>query len=373
MRQERDASRVRRGFTLVEILVAMTLTLAVFAITLPFVRAQTRALGASAGRLDADQVARYAQRAIDRDLRLASAVDGQPLLVQAGPLAISFNANLTAADTADPGALDLQQGAATTLTDSWRLAAATALPITGRVYPAADYLDRSGEISRHETISYFLRPDTISGRSDLYVLYRRVNARDSVQVVRALQVPADSAFFSYFRPVGGVLTRIAGSRLPLYWDSTAIDSIRSVGLRATGFYRERTTGKETLRTVSWTTVVPNAAGRLTAGCGSAPVAPGSAYIVVQSSSGPYRVEVRWLRSTDDGAGADDVRYYVIERRPTAGAAPWETLATLPARGSTTYLWTHGSPSGSGSYTYGVRAVDCAGTASARASDTGTLP
>jgi Tfp pilus assembly protein PilW len=49
-----------RGFTVVEIIVAMVLTLAVFAITLPFVRAQTRALGVSAGRLDADQLARYA-------------------------------------------------------------------------------------------------------------------------------------------------------------------------------------------------------------------------------------------------------------------------------------------------------------------------
>ena len=40
----------RAGFTILEIIVAMALTLAVFAITLPFVRAQTRALGTSAGR-----------------------------------------------------------------------------------------------------------------------------------------------------------------------------------------------------------------------------------------------------------------------------------------------------------------------------------
>ncbi|MDH5233502.1 MAG: prepilin-type N-terminal cleavage/methylation domain-containing protein, partial [Gemmatimonadota bacterium] len=131
--------RARPGFSLVEILVAMALTLAVFAITLPFVRAQTRALGVSAGRLDADQLARYAQRAVDHDLRLASAVPGQPLLVLAGPMAIAFNANLLAVDTSDPGARDINAAAPTTLTDSWRLADAATLPNTARNYPTQDY------------------------------------------------------------------------------------------------------------------------------------------------------------------------------------------------------------------------------------------
>ena len=92
MRAMRRGRAPRHGFTIIEIIVAMTLTLAVFAITLPFVRAQTNALGQSAGRLDADQVARYAQRAIDADLRLATADAGQPLLVYAGPMGIAFNA-----------------------------------------------------------------------------------------------------------------------------------------------------------------------------------------------------------------------------------------------------------------------------------------
>ena len=57
---------VRAGFTIVEMMVAVTLTLLVFAITIPFFRAQTLAVGAGAGRLDALQNARYAQAAIDR-------------------------------------------------------------------------------------------------------------------------------------------------------------------------------------------------------------------------------------------------------------------------------------------------------------------
>jgi type II secretory pathway pseudopilin PulG len=363
----------RGGFTLVEILVAMTLTLAVFAITLPFVRAQTRALGATAGRMDADQIARYAQRAIDRDLRLATADEGQPLLVYAGPLGIAFNANLLAQDSLDPNALDLQAGAATTLTEAWLAADAGPLPFGGRNYPPQDYLDGQGDASRNETISYFLHPDTITGRSDIYVLYRRVNGRDSVQLVRSLQVPSGSAFFSYLRPVGDTLAEVAAGRLPFYWDSTAIDSISTVELRAVGFYRERTTGKETLRRVTWRTHLMNADSRLASSCGAAPTAPSGVDAAKDiDAPGPYRVEVRWNRSTDDGGNANDVSHYVVERRSLSGGA-WLPLATVPATGAAAYEWHHVSP-GAGGYAYGVRAVDCGGATSARDSNSaGTLP
>jgi type II secretory pathway pseudopilin PulG len=353
----------RRGFSLVEITVAMALTLAVFAITLPFVRAQTRALGASAGRLDADQLARYAQRTIDRDLRLASAVPGQPLLVLAAPMAISFNANLLAPDTTDPGAVDLDPAAPTTLTDSWRVANAATLPTTARAYPTQDYLDAAGQLSRSETITYFLRADTVSGRSDIYVLYRKVNARDSVEIVRGIQVPADSAFFSYLRPVAGVLTRIAAARLPLYWDSLAIDSVTSVGIRAAGYFRDRFTGAETIRTVQWRTVLPNARGRIGITCGAAPGAPGGFAATKVTATPPYRVQLTWNGSADDNGGAQDVVRYVLGTRVSGSGSAWTTLATVPATRAATYAWTHANPRTIGTYEYAVWAVDCGGTAS----------
>lgn len=358
----RPASRGRgaRGFTLIEILVAMTLTMAVFAITLPFVRAQTRALGASAGRLDADQIARYAQRAIDRDLRLASADPGQPLLVYAGPMGIAFNANLLAADTTDPNAADVATGAATTLTESWRASEAAPVPRGGRTYPPEDYFGGDGAVSRNETISYFLHPDTISGRSDLYVLYRRVNARDSVQIVRAIHVPADSAFFAYFRPLAGTLTRVANTRLPFWWDSTAIDSIIAVGLRVTGFFRERTTGNETLRTVNWRTTLPNAADRIESRCSAAPGNPSAVAVSIQSDP-RHHVRITWAASADD-VGRDVVHYHVGIR--PSGGSTFRTLATVTALAAASYRWEHHLPTDTGSVKYGVRSVDCNGTMSA---------
>jgi type II secretory pathway pseudopilin PulG len=354
----------RSGISLVEIVVAMVLTVAVFAITLPFVRVQTRALGATAGRLDAEQLARYAQRAIDHDLRLASAVPGQPLLVLAAPMAIAFNANLLAADTTDPGAADIKSSAPTTLTDAWRVADAAGLPLTGRTYPTQDYLDAAGSISRSETISFFLHPDTVSGRSDLYVLFRRVNARDSVEVVRGLLVPTDSAFFSYYRPVGTTLTRIAEARLPLYWDSVAVDSVTSVGIRAAGYFRDRFTNAETIRTVDWKAVLPNARGRLGRTCGAAPAAPAN-LVPTKRTTQPLRVDLAWDASSDDDGGPHDVQYYVVEWREQGSGAPWQALASVPATRAATYVWSQGSPEVVGTYEYALHAVDCGGLTSAQ--------
>ena len=367
---------VRRGFTLVEIVVAMALTLAVFAITLPFVRAQTRALGSSAGRLDADQIARYAQRAIDRDLRLAGAVDGQPLLVYAGRFGIAFNANLFAADSTDPGAADVDEGADATLTEAFALADAAALPLDTRVYPEQDYVDGDGVASRVETIAYFLHPDTITGRSDVYVLYRRVNARDSVQIVRGLHVPADSSFFNYQRPIAGTLTRIEDARLPLYWDSAAVDSVTAVGIRAAGYNKERLTGTETIRTVQWTTVLPNSGADVNAECGAAPGSPASVAQSKSTTASGWRVAVAWTPSADDTGGEQDVRYYLIGWRHET-ATDYTVVASVQARGLAGYRWDHFLPADTSSAAkYGVRAVDCGGNASSwvtHGSPTLTLP
>ena len=84
----------RAGFTLIEMMMAILLTMLVFAITIPFFRMQTKALDGGAGRLDALQNARYAQSAIDRELRLAGGAPGQPIIVQAAPFAVTFNVDL---------------------------------------------------------------------------------------------------------------------------------------------------------------------------------------------------------------------------------------------------------------------------------------
>lgn len=361
----------RAGFTILELVVAVSLTLVVFAITLPFVRVQTEALGNTAGRLDAEQVARYAQRAIDKDLRLAVADPGQPLIVYAGPMGIAFNVNLVAPDTTDPNALGVESGALSSLTEAWRVADATVIPKTTRTYPTVDYTDAGGALSRNETVMYFLHADTVTGRTDIYVLYRRVNARDSVQIVRGIHVPADSAFFTYQRMVSGSMTAIAQSSLPLYWDSTLTAEIRAVQLRSAGFYRPRRASigssvvEDVIRTVYWSVVLTNlsASGR---DCGAAPVQPAdSKFKSSVRKSKPSRVELDWDDSDDDASGAGDVGYYLLEKKRSA-ASTWSSMATVPATRSSAYRWSEMNPTETGSFDYSLRAVDCGGAMSTRA-------
>ncbi len=357
--------RSRPGFSIVELLVAVTLTLAVFAITLPFVRVQSRALGANAGRMDAEQVARYAQRTIDRDLSQAAQVGDQPTLVFAGPMGIAFNANLLAADASDPSAEEIESGAASTLTEGWRVANAATIPLTNRTYPTVDYTDPAGGLSRVETISYFLRSDTISGRTDVYVLYRRVNARDSTQVVRGIQVPADSSFFSYFRTVADTLQRIT-SGFPLYWDSTTTRSIRAVGIRSTGFFRNNVERRDVLRTVQWRvnlqpfrsassacTATPAAATGLTA--------TGQFSTTTNSdSTNKWSVRLAWSASAGDVASGP-VRRYAIDRQ---FGGVWRTIAAVAATAGASYRFDAAAPRDNGAMTFRVRAISCGGVPSA---------
>ena len=376
--RRRAGPRGRDGFSVIEIVVAMTLTAAVFAITFPFMQAQVRALGRGAGRTDADQVARYAVMMIDRDLRRASADSGQPLLVLAGPRAITFTADLVATDSTGPDAVDIDAGVSASQSTSWRLANAALLPLTTRSFPTQDYLDRQGVVSKRETISYWLKPDTVTGRTDLFVLWRRVNAGDSVVVVRSLVLPTDTAFFTYDRPdtatVGGVLTstlqQIAAARLPLYWDSAAVDSIRSVTVRATGRFVDARTRQETQSTIRGTTMLTNAPGRILVACGAAPAAPTTnANPTLASGNGAlFEIKVSWSASADDGknAGANDVRGYVVEWT-TNGGTTWRGLTTVSARRQAKYYWYHGLPitgtASSVTAQYRVKAIDCGGLAS----------
>lgn len=361
--------RLRRGgFTLVEMVVAMALTLIVFAITLPFVRVQSRALADNAGRLDAEQVARYAQRVIDKELRVATADVGQPLIVYAGPMGIAFNANLIARDATDPSALELDTSADTTLSEAWRVGLASAIPLTSRSYPTTTYTDAIGAASRNETVMYFLRSDTVTTRNDIYVLYRRVNNRDSVVVVRGLHVPADSSFFTYYTISSGALTPVSSAILPLYWDSTTAGNIRAVRVRSAGYFRNIETSEEVIRTINWTVMLTN---RLATGrdCGAAPAVPPHSSaadfsLTRVNNAYPLRVELDFDASTDDAGASADVTHYVIERRIAAGT--WTSIATVPATRASAYQWTDVRPTLVGTVEYGVRAVDCGGLSSTRA-------
>src|SRR3954468_4959782 len=99
--------RPRRGFTMIEIIISMSLMLAVIGLSTQLFRRQSTAVSTQAGTLDAQQNSRFALGNLDRELRMAGGgvVDKQPMLVMAAATAITFNADLVATDTGDYAAV----------------------------------------------------------------------------------------------------------------------------------------------------------------------------------------------------------------------------------------------------------------------------
>jgi type II secretory pathway pseudopilin PulG len=357
----------RAGFTLIEMMMAVLLTMLVFAITIPFFRNQTRALDGGAGRLDAQQNARYAQSAIDREVRLAGGVTGQPIIVQADKFALTFNVDLVTIDVNDPDATYYNPQADTLAVESWLPTRAKTLPTSAVVYPTQIYYSSPGFASHAETISYFLYLDATTGRNDLYTLFRRVNDRDSTVVAHNMWIPVDTNyFFQYSRTQdNGTIVSIPQASLPIYWNTAGdwADSIRVVQMRIAGLYRDVQKQMDITRVVYHSTHLLNAGLLKQNICGLPPQpASGVTAIQIDSTGSPWTtgslagIQVNWTASVEEASGEKDVASYVIERTVT-GTANWDVVSNVVARGNATYSFIDYTFL-TGQWTYGVVAVDC---------------
>ena len=364
--------RPRSGFTLIEMMMAILLTLLVFGITVPFFRVQTNAVDQGAGRLDALQNARYAQNAIDRELRLAGGTPGQPLIVQAAAFAITFNVDLVSRLATDPNATYYTPSADSLSTESWEPSRKKALPTDTKQYPLQYYNDANGNQSPAETISYFLYLDATSGRSDLYTLFRRVNDRDSTVVTRNIWIPASVGyFFRYYRADNtGAIQMIPMTSLPMYFDTPPVQlvapdtlreaDIRIVEMRIAGLYRDVKKAKDVTRTIYYKTRLFNAGLLKENTCGTAPLGANNVVATqVYDILPPFallKVTVTWDKSLEETGGEADVASYFVERRLSSGT-DWEVLGNLLARNLASYSFDDVTFK-SGSWVYGVVATDC---------------
>ena len=358
------AIRPRAGFTLVEMMISIVLTLMVFAITVPFFRLQANAVDTNAGRLDALQNARYAQNQIDRELRLAGGITGQPIIVQAAPFSVTFNADLVTRVLNDPNSTYYDPSADTLAAESWEPGRAKTLPTSAKLYPPILYRDPAGVQSPAETISYSVYLDGTTGRNDIYILYRRVNDRDSTVIARNLWIPTDTNyFFRYHRADStGAISVIPQASLPIYWDAAGTpppaSMIRIVEMRVAGIYIDVKKQKDVIRTIYHKTRLLNAGMLQERTCGSAPLGPVTTAAVADTNGlGQITdVNVTWTRSLEELGGEADVATYLIMRKLST-ATDWEVLGNLVANGSPSYSFLD-TNFRSGSWVYGVVAQDC---------------
>jgi len=358
----------RAGFTLLEMMIAVTLTVIVFGLAVPFFRAQILAMDKQAGRADAGRNAAYGVNQIDKDLRNAGVnmPDSQPMLVRAAGDAITFNGDLVT--KLEDGYLAVYSNANV---DSGAVAALNpddgkvTLPNSSVRYPDARY---GGEA---ETTSYFLIRPTGATRSDVYNLVRKVNRLPEEVVARNIVVPSGESPFRYFKSdsLGG-LQEIPSSELPLHHSaaihesgldvgtSALTDSIVMVRVRLIGMY-EDPRGGELRDTVERSIRIMNAGLLHLAQCGDKP--PFDVTVRARRVSGAAPgIEVEWARATDDGGNEKDVMRYALYRRLESEQSFGEPIATVPATGASKYTFKDVNLT-SGRWVYGVAAQDCTPT------------
>lgn len=359
----------RRGVTLMEMMIALLIFVTIFGLAVQFFRYQARSMSQSSGRQDALQNARYAQNAIDRDLRIAGigVVNTQPLIVQADAMAITFNADLTTSDSADPAAIYYDPAVDSNSTISMNNASKVQLPRSASFYPDSNYADGSIP-SRAETISYWVSLDSTSLHPDIYVLFRRVNNTTPRVVAKGINIPAGVAFFTYMRPDStGALDSIRTASLPILHvpihgsaqdtgHSAWLDSVRVVRILAQGLYHDPDKGDITRKVASSTKLINAGMVRSTV-CGDPPLpAVGAVATPLPNPLAPTSVQITWNESVDQDNGEKDVERYVVFKRRTGDPSWGEPIASVAASPPSYSI--DDTDLHTGSWDYAVVAQDC---------------
>jgi type II secretory pathway pseudopilin PulG len=365
--------------TIVEILVAMTVTGVLIAATVPFFVAQARAVGSTAARTDAHHNARYAVNTIDRDLRVAGVgvVDAQPMVVWAGSNVITVNGDLVSLSR-DASAVYSDPDAPLSAVSSLGKANQVSLPLSSPtiLYPDTTYWMSGTLTSAAETVSYWLSADSSASSSGTYILWRRVNDTAPRIVAKNLVLQANQPAFRYFKSDSlGRMVEIAQNILPFYHSapihsrvtgttrpdtgkSAQTDSIRAISVRLVGRYFDKRRNREILDTAEAFVRMPNAGLTRVATCGEPPLfGMAVAWESKPFPTGEPGIQLTWAPATDEIAGEVDVERYAVYRRRTADSLFTEPMAILPA-GTTTYSYLDSDLAQGDEFVYGVAAQDC---------------
>jgi Tfp pilus assembly major pilin PilA len=359
----------RQGFTTIELIVAMTVTLVLIALAAPLYRAQTSAVSTTSGRTDAKRSSVFAADAIDQDLRNTGVgvFDGQPMVIRAAADAITFNANLVTARTSDMVAVFFDPDADSSAVGALSPSSQVTLPNSSVLYPTASY------VSNAETISYYAVADTalapVSGAS-MYTLRRRVNRQREEIVARNLMRYSGEPVFRYFRRTAtGALSEIPAGQLPMVHSvpkhgSAAdtgvvarIDSVALVRLNLISVYKNPR-GGAVIDTLQRTVRLANQGLMQRSQCGETPLTPGVPVLTITVIGGLNAVRLAWNSSIDELSGERDVEMYAIYRR-IFGSGDWnEPLANIPGAGLPTLNYTDNTVLPGVRYEFAISALDC---------------
>jgi len=391
--------RNRRGVTLIEMLIAITVFSLVMASTLGFLSKQGKGLDRNSTDMGLLQNLSFAGSLLEQEIRLAGAnvPFKQPGVIYAGANTIIFNADYASnvdslyAVYYSPG---LPAGQVSALTPAQRFA----LPGTSPAYYYPDSLyfasGASAIISPAETISWFFQLDASTPAVNDYTLMRQVNnAAPEVVIRNVIQTPGRNFFRYYYKrvPAAGTASSSLDS-VPTAWmpvihtegvhggpnDINAAARADSLAMVEVAFTVTNGLTGANLRSraISFMVPMPNLAVKKVTSCGDAPILGTGLFAnwVINTATSPpdTTMVLTWSRAVDEVGGESDVRAYIIWRRPI-GATVWpDPIATVAAGPASPSFADESAVTGAPGYQYMLAAQDCTPSLSTTVSVTAPL-
>jgi prepilin-type N-terminal cleavage/methylation domain-containing protein len=369
----------RKGFSLVELMIAMIVMAVVLAGTMNFFLGQSRTFRKATTDMVLLQNARFATDLLSQHFRSVGSnlTVGQPAVIYVDQNTFAFNADYTSKVEGDINSTYIEPNAPLEETRTLLQTAHVQLLNTALDYPEGDYLDPSGAPSPAETITFSFAPDTETARSDDYVLLRQVNAAAPEVVVRNVLPDSTFPFFRYMYlktdPAGNQsIDTLATALLPLTYKvagPVADDKLRGVIVSFNVTNGLSDTAQRT-RPVSVIASLPNVGMRELQTCGGKPL-PVPSSIAVQGVT-PGTVSITWSPSPDESGGERDVMRYQVMRRSSYDPV-WQTIASVPAGGAPPYTYVDGGLNAALTYWYSISAQDCTPASSSAISTGGVTP
>ncbi len=376
----RPARPRRSGFTLVELMVALTIFGIVITASVAFAARQNTAFQESLVRLSALRNLRYAVTALEGDLETlgTNVPTTQPNLLYGGGDVVAFSADYVTNIANDPFAVyydpDAPAGQVTAPASSL-VVPTTSTTIADSVYEVG------GVRSPAEILMFFFQPDTATSRTDDFRLYRQVNDGAPELLARNLLRVNGASFFSYQMEredtTGAVsFSAVADSLLPL-WHSAPLhlaladtgqsawpDSVRAVRvtLAATnGLDGDNERRVEATRLIP----LPNAGLAVLSTCGSVPILGVTLNAAAgTNANGDPIVQLTWNPAVDESGGEGDVVRYVLWKRNLIQSDWGDPYLAIPA-GASSYTYDDAAVESGAVYDFALAAQDCTPSLSAR--------
>lgn len=374
------STRQRKGFSLIELMIAIVVMAVVLAGTMNFFMGQSRTFRKATTDMVLLQNARFATDLLNEHFRSVGAniTNGQPGVIYADKNTFAFNADYATNIVGDHDAIYYEPKAPLSETQALLKASAFTIPQSAPalLYPGGDWMSDAGVPSPAEAITFFFAPDTETTRPDDFVLLRQVNASAPEVVVRNVLADSTYPFFRYMYlktdSIGNQsIDTIAGSTLPVTYATSDIvfkDQMRGVIISFIVTNGLADTAERT-RPVSVIASLPNIGMRQLKTCGSKPL-PVSAPVVTNAGVGSLKVT--WDASGDETGGERDVLRYNVTRMASFAPGVWTNVASIGAGGGP-YSYVDSGLNTGVRYFYAVAVQDCTPAFSASASSGGLFP